>query len=237
MQKAEIKRQMKKKEEVKKKIKENRGVQERVLARRAMMAAENDLILEETKEHNESRLVLASENIQAMYERRQRVMHQKAEDQERKIVESHTRKLQKEQAERDYYEALLDQKQVRVRNASTSVKKEHFKRAKERFELGNAKTQRHQENYERVSNRARQEQMVLNEQVRAKIEKTHMFGAYKEAVVHDSKSYAAKSRAEREAIRLEARTFDKMAASADLASWVGHGTGTGKVNVGNLRIY
>ena len=198
------------------------------------------------------------------HERRQRAMHQKAEDQERKIVESHTRKLQKEQAERDYYEALLDQKQVRVRNASTSVKKEHFKRAKERFELGNAKTQRHQENYrnmfktdfsrfyiffhiflifyivlfhERVANRARQEQMVLNEQVRAKIEKTHMFGAYKDAVVHDSKSYAAKSRAEREAIRLEARTFDKMAASADLASWVGHGTGTGKVNVGNLRIY
>ena len=67
MQKAEIKRQMKKKEEVKKKIKENRNVQERVLARRAMMAAENDLILEETKTHNESRLVLASENIQAMY--------------------------------------------------------------------------------------------------------------------------------------------------------------------------
>ena len=91
--------------------------------------------------------------------------------------------------------------------------------------------------YERVINKARQQQLILNEQVRAKIEKTQMFGAYKEAVVHDSKVYAAKSRAEREAIRLEARTFDQMAASADLASWVGHGTGTGKVNAGNLRIY
>ena len=89
------------------------------------------------------------------YERRQRAMHQKAEEQERKIVESHTRKLQKEQAERDYYEALLDQKQVKVKQAARQVKKERFKRAKERFELGNAKTQRHQENYrsEKVENR------------------------------------------------------------------------------------
>ena len=196
----------------------------------------------------------------SFYERRQRAMHQRAEEQERKIVESHTRKLQKEQAERDYYEALLDQKQIRIRNASKAVKKERFKRAKERFILGNAKTQRHQENYrmlknkrdgffwlfyiqfliifhERVVNKARQEQLVLNEQVRAKIEKSHMFGAYKEAVVQDSKAYAAKSRAEREAIRLEARTFDQMAASADLASWVGHGPGTGRVNIGNMRIY
>ena len=74
-------------------------------------------------------------------------MHQRAEEQERKIVESHTRKLQKEQAERDYYEALLDQKQLRIKNAAKAVKKERFKRAKERFELGNSKTQRHQENY------------------------------------------------------------------------------------------
>ena len=67
VQKAEIKRQLKKRDEVKKKIKENQTTQERVLMRRALMAAENDLILEETREHNENRLVVASENIQAMY--------------------------------------------------------------------------------------------------------------------------------------------------------------------------
>lgn len=97
-----------------------------------------------------------------------------------------------------------------MRKARDKVQQEKFEKQKHLVEYANARTMRHQENLENVLARSHAENLILKEKVAEKTDRSNMFKAYKEALAEDSKNYAAKSRAEREVIRLEGRTFDQI---------------------------
>jgi len=229
-------RQVKKQKQVQELIYENQTAQERVLAKRAILQAENDLAIESAKNKAEYKIETAVNNLGSMFEAKQNQIAKRASEQEKKIVESHTRKLQKEAIEKDYYELLVDQKQNKIKQARKKVEKLKLEKAKERVEVTNARTQRHTENLEKVLARGVAENAILNENLREKNERSVMFKAYKEALAEDSKAYAWKSRAEREVIRNEGRTFDQMNDHAQAAAWIGQGSGTGRVNLGEIRL-
>ena len=233
--KASHSRQTKREQQVKTLIQENQTTQERNLARRAIMQAENEMAIEEARIKTSQRLDRASLQIQTMFDHKKQEIATRSIEQEKRIVASHARKLEQERMEKDYYETLVDKKREKLINARKKVIQENMVRAQERVEIANARTQRHQENLEQIIARGKAENIILQEKVYEKVDRSNLFRAYREALAEDSKAYAAKARAEREVIRAEARTFDQMDEGAKNTVWTVAGAGRGRVNFAEER--